>query len=296
MDKNKKLKKLEELKFDTIGDEYIFLYEIILSSHLSHILTEEKEKPTIEFLREVYKDVVKNDTLDKKYAGSKRYWFPIQEKAVVDYINSTDIIERNKIFNKHLHKPLNKLIENIIFTYKLYRTDDDVKVIQQDCLTFLMQKIERFNPQNGAQAFSYLGTVAKHKLMGDKREAYKNLKVNADIDENMEEANSKPENVYHIEEEDETDTNLLFFNKIVNKLEEDMLDKNSKLLPNDRKVAEAIVFLFRNHELLEAYNKNKIYLFFKEQTLLQTKDITYSLQRLRKIYKQFKTKFISDQE
>lgn len=293
---NKKLKKLDELKFDTVGDEYIFLYEIILSSQFSHEVTDEEKQPTIEYLREIYQDILKNDTLDKKYEGSKRYWFKEQEKAVVDFITCNDEYEKNKIFNQFLYKPLCKLIENIIFTYKLYRTDAEVKDIQQECLSFLITKIEKFNPKTGAQAFSYLGTIAKHKLMGDKRESYKKTKTNIDIDEHMEEASAKPENIYEMEDDSELDSLLQFFGDIINQLQEEIENKNSKMLSNDRRVAEAIIHIFQNHEMLQAYNKNKIYLYFKERTMLHTKDVTYSLQRLKKFYKTYKINFLSKKD
>jgi len=165
--------------------------------------------------------------LDKKYEGSKRYWYPEQEKAIVDYINSQDIEEKNRIYSKHLYKPMTKLIENIIFTYKLFRSDVEVKELQIDCMSFLITKIDKFNPKNGTQAFSYLGTIAKHYLMGESR------------------------------------------------------------------VGEAIVWVFRNHELLKLYNKNTIYYLLKERTGLETKEITYSLSRFKGFYKIFKTNFLN---
>lgn len=289
---SKKLKSLEELRFESVGDEYIFLYEVICSSEFAHFITSEESTPTIDYLREIYKDILKNTNLDIKYKDSKRYWFKEQEKAVVDYINCQDVDERNRIFNQHLYKALNKLIENIIFTYKLFRSDIDVKDVQNECMSHLITKIEKFNPRNGAQAFSYLGTIAKHYLMGEKRTMYKITKSNIDIDEHMDEASDKPENKYFLEDAEPVDINLEIFMQVAERLEEDIYKQN-KMLPNDRKVAEAIVYLFKNHLLLEAYNKVKIYFLFKERTGLQTKDITYSLGRLKKYYKLLKSNYLS---
>lgn len=289
---NKKLKTLEELKFESVGDEYVFLYEIISSSEFAHLIISQEKTPSIDFLREIYKDILKNNNLDVKYKDSKRYWFKEQEKAVVDYIMCQDADERNKIFNQHLYKALNKLIENIIFTYKLFRSDTEVKDVQRECMSFLITKIEKFNPKTGAQAFSYLGTIAKHYLMSEKRIIYKMTRSNIDIDEHIDEASERPENKYELEEDAPVDINLEVFEKIMIKLEEDV-SKQNKMLPNDRKVAEAIVYLFKNHHMLEAYNKVRIYYLFKERTGLQTKDITYSLGRLKKYYKLMKSNYLS---
>ena len=290
---NKKEKPLEESKFESVGDEYIFLYEVIKTSQFSNELESEEGIPLkIEYLRELYADIIRNKSLDEKYAGSKRYWFKEQEKAVIDYIDSQDPIEKNAIFSKSLYKPLNKLIENIIFTYKLFRSDVDVKELQADCMGFLITKIDKFNPKTGAQAFSYLGTIAKHYLMGGKREAYKYTRSNTDIDESIEEVSRKPENTYLMDNEEPVDVNIAVFEGIIIKLEEDI--KRPKMLPNDKLVGEAIVHIFRNHQILEAYNKNRLYQLLKERTGLQTKDITYSLGRFKKDYEIFKTFFIQN--
>lgn len=291
MEKNKKLLKLDELKFETVGDEYVYLHEILFSSSFGEILKSEKEAPDISILREYYKDLVAMNELDKKYEGSKRYWFTEQEKAIVDYITAETPEEKNKIYTKHLYKPMTKLIENIIFTYKLFRSDVDVKELQVDCMSFLITKIDKFNPKNGTQAFSYLGTIAKHYLMGEKRVQYKHIKSNVDIEESMEEASNKPENIVDYENFDEEDLNTSIFEGVINRLEEEI--QKPKMMTNDRKVGEAIVWVFRNHELLKLYNKNTIYYLLKERTGLETKEITYSLSRFKSFYKIFKANFLN---
>lgn len=291
MEKNKKLLKLDELKFDTVGDEYVFLHEILFKSSFGEIIRAEKEAPDISVLREYYKDLVAMNELDKKYEGSKRYWFTEQEKAIVDYINAPTPEEKNLIYTKFLYKPMTKLIENIIFTYKLFRSDVDVKELQVDCMSFLITKIDKFNPKNGTQAFSYLGTIAKHYLMGEKRMQYKHIKSNVDIDQTMEEASSKPENVVEYDDLGEVDINTSIFESVIERLEEEI--QKPKMMTNDRKVGEAIVWVFRNHELLKLYNKNTIYYLLKERTGLETKEITYSLSRFKSFYKVFKANFLN---
>lgn len=288
------LKPLKELKFDSVGEEYIYLFEAVSS------IIEKDLKPTIEELRDLYKtlvDVEDNyDTkLKDKYEKTSIYWSDKQEKAIVRFLQETDPLIKDKIFSEEIHNPLKKLVENIIFTYKLFRMDIEVKDIQVDCMSFLMTKLSKYDHTTGAKAFAYLGTIAKHYLMGEKRNSYKVINANLDIDEHIDRAGSLPENNYILKDGDEVkDTNSLVFDGIISKLKEEM--KKPKMLPNDKKVAEAIVYVFENHDILKVYNKNLVYHLLKERTGLQTKEITYSLSRFKSSYKIFKHDFLKTLE
>jgi hypothetical protein len=291
----KELKPLKELKFDSIGEEYIFLFET-LSVNL-----EKDFQPTIEELRELYKSLSSeseenyDDELKSKYEKTSIYWHDKQEKAIVKFLKETDPIIKDRIFSQEIYNPLKKLVENIIFTYKLFRTDVEVRELQVDCMSFLVTKLSKYDPNTGAKAFAYLGTIAKHYLMGEKRSAYKMTKTNLDIDESVDEASALPENHYELKDDDEVkDTNSIVFEGIVNRLKEEM--KKPKMLPNDKKVAEAIVYIFENHDMLKVYNKNLVYHLLKERTGLQTKEITYSLSRFKSYYKVFKHDFLKTLE
>jgi hypothetical protein len=63
------------------------------------------------------------------------------------------------------------------------------------------------------------------------------------------------------------------------------------LTKNDQKVGDAIVQIFKNHEIIGVYNKNQVYQLIKESTGLETKDITYSLHRFRVSYKILRQEF-----
>ena len=291
----KELKPLKELKFDSVGEEYIFLFET-LSANL-----EKDFQPTIEELRELYKSFSEEDVdnyddeLKNRYEKKSIYWSDKQEKAMVKYLKESDPVIKDMIFSQEIYHPLKKIVENIIFTYKLFRTDVEVKELQGDCMSFLATKLTKYDPNTGAKAFAYLGTIAKHYLMGEKRSAYKMTKSNLDIDEKVDEASALPENNYELKDDAELkDTNSLVFEGIVTRLKEEM--KKPKILSNDKKVAEAIIFIFENHDMLKVYNKNLIYHLLKERTGLQTKEITYSLSRFKSTYKIFKHDFLKTLE
>ena len=289
---------LKDLKFESIGEEYIYLFEILTlqieKANMQH-------QPSIEELRKMYKVLLDKEyeensenhdaELKSKYEKSNIYWSDAQEKAIVEYLKEVDDDIKNTIFRTEIHLPLKKLVENIIFTFKLFRTDIEVKEIQTDCMSFLVTKLEKYDYTTGAKAYAYLGTIAKHYLMSEKRVAYNKTKSNLDIDENTDEASEIPGNNYELSLETEPkNINAQAFDGIIKKLKDEM--SKPRMLPNDKKVAEAIVYIFENHDLLKVYNKNLVYYLIKERTGLLTKDITYSLSRFKSMYKIFKQDFL----
>jgi hypothetical protein len=285
----KVLKPLNQLKFESTGEEFIFLYNSLHEKGILELAGENEEVPDIENLRQEYNLMVNENSVKNKYSKMSTYWNEEQEKAIIDYVKEKNQITKDKIFKTHLYKPFKKLIENIIFTYKLFRNDVEIFELQSDCMSFLITKIDKFDCNSGAKAFSYFGTIAKHYLMGEKKNIYKLMKITIGVEENEEEVNDKF--LYTTEESAENKklTTKLFEETILI-LEEEL--KQPKMLLNDKKVGEAIIWIFKNHETLNIYNKNLVYHLLKERTCLQTKDITYSLSRFKSFYNVFKHNFL----
>lgn len=210
------------------------------------------------------------------------------QKKAEETSNPEVIFEKDKIFRSRIQKPLNKLVENIIFNFKLFRPGVDLKTLHNDCLSFVYGKFANFNPNKNTKSFSYFGTVAKHYLQGEKKDLDKSIQINLDYDFHRDEADSV--DTFELHDKSDLDTSLTLFGHVINSIE-DELDRGN-LSDNDMKVGDAIIQIFRNHEILGAYNKNHVYQLIKENTGLQTKDITYSLSRFRVFYRLLKQDFI----
>lgn len=281
----KKIKKLEELHFETELEERKYLLSIVFEE------TDFGEDDfSISDLREMYNEIQKTQDLNEKYEKGSVYWSEEQEKAIAEYIHEIDFAKRNDIFQKKLYKSFKKLVENIIFTYKLYRTDLEAQDLQSDCLSFLVTKIEKFDTKSGTRAFAYFGTIAKHYLMGEKKMIYKQTIASSGVEESHNDIVKNEDYVFNPHKENEQDKNITIFESIIDSLEEEM--QNPKIPDADKKVAEAIIYIFKNHSMLDVYNRNLVYHLLKERTGLQGKEITYSLGRMKKFYKVFKDEFV----
>ena len=60
------------------------------------------------------------------------------------------------------------------------------------------------------------------------------------------------------------------------------------LRPNERKTIQAIEILFQESQNIEIFNKKAIYLYIREITGLNTKQVVSSLNKIRKKYAEFK--------
>ena len=233
--------------------------------------------------------------------GRKRknevYFGPDEEKAVNDYLASTDDKERNFIYNQWLKEPLDKMIESIIRKYKLYRKRETFEDLHGDTLSFLMTKAHKFEHGRGKKAYSYYGTICKHYILGllIKDEKYTRQTASyEDISSDLEEN----EKLSYVIDEEEFDMNL-FFKRLVDNIKIELEDDNrppkKKLNDNERMVGQALVEILQNWEVSFAsmnggskYNKNAILETMRNYTNLSTKDIRIAMKRFKDLYELIK--------
>lgn len=106
---------------------------------------------------------IKNKPKRKKTKVKKEkiYFDSKTEKAIVSFQNELNIEKRKKIFIKKIKPCLDKLIENIIFTYKFHSLDN-IDNLKNDCLSFLFENLNKFDPTRNFKAFSYFSVISKN--------------------------------------------------------------------------------------------------------------------------------------
>ena len=114
----------------------------------------------------------------EKPKNNNYYFTQETEDAIVRYNASSDPVFRDTVFKKEIYYPLYKLAENIIHTFKFYYLDvDSIEDLKLDIVSMLVEeKLHRFDPTNGAKAFSYFQTIVKRWLINYNNRNYKKLK------------------------------------------------------------------------------------------------------------------------
>ena len=225
----------------------------------------------------------------KRRPKSKNYFTKDTENAIVRYNNEPDPEIRSIIYRNEIHYAFFKLTENIIHTFKFYYTEvDQIEHLQHEIITFLLSKIHLFNPENGAKAYSYFGTITKNWLIVYNTKNYKKRVQKAPVDELYKDDNYS----YNMGEEKEKEKLSLFIDSYIEYVEE----RFEEFFPkgHDAKVADAILELFRKRENLEIFNKKALYIYIRE--IMGTHGLEVKTPKITKIagklYELFKESYI----
>jgi len=225
----------------------------------------------------------------KRRPKSKNYFTKDTENAIVRYNNEPNSEIRSDIYRDEIHYAFFKLTENIIHTFKFYYTEvDQIEHLQHEVITFLLSKLHLFNPENGAKAYSYFGTITKNWLIVYNTKNYKKRVQTAPVDELYKDDNYS----CNIEEGQEKDRLSIFIDSYVEYVE----DRFDVFFPkgNDSQVADAILELFRKRENIEIFNKKALYIYIRE--IMATHGLEVKTPKITKIanrlYDLFKENYI----
>ena len=204
------------------------------------------------------------------------YFTKETEEYIVKYNTSTDTEYRNSIFTEHIYYPFYKLAENIIHTFKFYYTDvDKIEDLKLEIVSMLLEeKIMKFDPTNGAKAYSYFGTIVKRWLINYNNKNYKSLKKVGSFDEMYDGYESK----FDIDEE-----GSITLGQFLDKYVDEMYEILEELFPkeSERKIADAILTIFKTRNDIGIFKKKALYIYIREMTDCETPHLTKVVNKLK---------------
>jgi hypothetical protein len=227
-----------------------------------------------------------NSTLEipikKNKPKSKNYFTQETENAIVLYNSLSDPILKSKLYEQKIHYAFFKLTQNIIHTFKFYHTEvENLEHLQHEIIIFLLSKIHLFNPENGAKAYSYFGTIVKRWCILYNDKNYKNKTKKTPIEEVHQDENYS----YVLDPESYEKDKLSYF---IDSYVDFTTSQLFILFPKeqDNKIADAILELFRKREHIDIFNKKTIYIYIHEMLPnIKTPKITKIANVLYKLFK-----------
>ena len=206
----------------------------------------------------------------------------MHEDAIVKYSNTDCIRIRTELYVQYIQPAFNEMVDKIVFTYK-FTNLPNCDSLRDECKIWLMTILDKYDPSKGSKAFSYFSVITKNWFIHKVKKQQKRNRREVDY-----------ENISKSYEEEYLSTN----DSYLTEREENEFWKHfyqelrswdtSSMKENDLKVYQAIMILFESKDDIEIFNKKAIYLYLREITGLNTKQIVNSLKKFRKKYYNFK--------
>jgi len=219
----------------------------------------------------------------KKRTRRKNHYFTSDhEEAIIRYARTSCVRERTELYVEYIQPAFNEMVDKIVFTYK-FTNLPNCDSLREECKIWLMTILDKYDPNKGAKAFSYFSVITKNWFIHKVKRQQKRNQREVDFDNISksyeEEFLSTSESYLTYREEEE------FWESFYKELQS---WDTSQMKENDLKVYQAINILFESKEDIDIFNKKAIYLYLREITGLNTKQIVNSLKKFRKRYYSFK--------
>mgnify|MGYP000252814261 CR=1 FL=1 len=202
---------------------------------------------------------------------------------VTDYDAAIDYITTNVMFT-----PINMTKEQ---GYNKKR-DFAIDVLKNDCITFLYETLYKFDNSKGTKAFSYFNVVAKNWLVLNSRRTRRITHNHLSL-ANQDRFSVRDKDLianYQIAQApDELMISQEFRGEIMKTLEHIRNKvKSSGKSKNDIACAEAVVTVFEQVDQLDFLNKRAIFVYVRNISGLNSKQLSASMSSIRKIYREYK--------
>jgi len=218
---------------------------------------------------------------------SKRYYFTKDhENAIIKYASTDDLQVKTELYIEFIEPAFNEMVNKIVYTYK-FTTLPNIESLSEECKLWLTTILDKYDPNKGSKAFSYFSVITKnwfiHKVkkisQQNQREVYFE-----DISKDLEHTHLSTDLGYHRVREKEEFWEFLW-------TEMQSWDLGEGMKVNERKVYEAVKILLTEPDDIEIFNKKAIYLYMREITGLNTKQVVNNLNKMREKYRTFKRKW-----
>jgi len=177
------------------------------------------------------------------------------------------------------------MVDKIVFTYK-FTTLPNIDDLREECKAWLTTILDKYDPNKGSKAFSYFSVITKNWFIHKVKKTSKQLRREVFLEE-----------ITHVEKYD----NLIAHHEYYSARKEQEFWENlwaeiehwdtDNLKENEKKVLDAVKILLSNTDDIEIFNKKAIYLYLREITGLNTKQVVNNLNKLRVKYRNFKDKW-----
>jgi len=215
----------------------------------------------------------------------RHYFTQVHEDAIVRYAQTQDIKERTELYVNYIQPAFDEMVDKIVYTYK-FTTLPNIDDLRAECKVWLTMILDKYDPNKGSKAFSYFSVITKNWFIHKVKKNSIQLKKEIHLEDIGAHEQYEPLITHH--EYYEKRKEQEFWESLWGEI--DTWD-GANLKENEKKVLEAVKILLSNTDDIEIFNKKAIYLYLREITGLNTKQVVNNLNKLRVKYRNFKEKW-----
>ena len=222
---------------------------------------------------------------------NKNFYFTKEtENAIIAYVKSDSKKEKDDLYSNHISKVLKELIDNIVQVYNLGRLPN-IDFLKEECLLYLISIFPKFNEKKGSAAFTYFTVVAKNWFFFQFKKHKKQKFEEIDIEELISSPKIIGENLDSISVENDYEIlrESAEFNRGLVLYLKDY--KNAIDNPKLIKVVDSIIYIFENVEELDFLNKKGLYVYLRELSCLETKEISNCIKKVIPVVSEYRKKW-----
>jgi len=210
------------------------------------------------------------------------YFTQVHEDAIIEYCTTTCIKRRTELYINWIQPAFNEMVDKIVYTYK-FTTLPNIDELREDCKIWLTTILQKYDPSKGSKAFSYFSVITKNWFIHKVKQTSKRAKREVDYEDALKMVDEEVITTYNpfLAEQEFRDFWASLFSEIESWDTNDMKE-------NERNVYNAVRTLLNSVDDIEIFNKKAIYLYLRELTGLNTKQVVSQLNKLRRRYKLFK--------
>ena len=216
------------------------------------------------------------------------YFTKVHEEAIVKYALSNSRSEKSTLYMTLIQPAFDEMVNKIIFTYK-FNNLPNIDYLRDDCKIWLTTILDKYDPNKGSKAFSYFSVVTKNWFIHKVKQNSKKLKKESSFEQIIQSGGpdvlGTSDNAFDYTEQREEAEFWVTLLEQIDKWDHPGLKVNEKL------VLDAVKVLLHNIDDIEIFNKKAVYLYLRELTGLNTKQVINNLNKLREKYRTFKTKW-----
>ena len=224
----------------------------------------------------------------KRRKRTKRLYFTkVHEEAIIQYCLTNDRYEKDRIYGTLIQPAFSEMVDKIIYTYK-FNNLPNIEVLADECKIWLTTILAKFDPEKGHKAFSYFSVITKNWFIQKVKKNTKRLQREVRCDDVYHQTENEQFVTKNHYEDDRAKRE--FWSALTSEIDG---WKQMPLKENEQKTILAIEDLMNSIESIEIFNKKAIYLYLREISGLNTKQLVASLSNIKKRYREFKYDWVN---